>query len=470
MAKVQPEAAEKELTHSPCWCRVTTCFYCPCICMKACCPGKLEPLKKHYMEPEAGASSRAQTGASDAEVFIPATDEGKILFVGRHSVKGTAKEFDQICTAFRFEVTGPCKAVWMEMSGRLFAHREKLAQCKTNEFGINCPGMMKSYVNGRPVKRMVIADGDTSGGAPRQYLLAEDLPAGQHTIHVSKCSEFFFGALTLHGIVVSEGCEVNAPQAKKVVEIISDSNSAMPGNVGPNTYDFTASKKLMMKWTDTDLAWFGHLNTALDVDTVMVGASGMGFAANAEEVGHGPMIDIYCRVCQNEEAEYKEGDAMNPVDLCIIYLGMNDWGLGFGGMAGKDQEAIAGYKKLIDLVRARRGPSVPILCLYPDATTVGGAPNLTTWSRMIQKGFHVHVKRWVTGAVALTGGEDAKIFARQVNPTRQISAAGDDDFGMECHLNVDGGQKFSTGVIPLVRDIMGWPVVGADSVPAPLKM
>ena len=46
----------------------------------------------------------------------------------------------------------------------------------------------------------------------------------------------------------------------------------------------------------------------------------------------------------------------------------------------------------------------------------------------------------------------------------------DDDFGMECHLNVDGGQKFSTGVIPLVRDIMGWPVVGADSVPAPLKM
>jgi hypothetical protein len=246
MVKVQTEAAEKELTHSPCWCCVTTCFYCPCICMKASCPGKLEPHKQHYMEPEAGAW-RAQTGASGADVFIDATDEAKILLVGRNSVKGTAWEFDQTCTAFRFEVTGPAKAVWMEMSGRVFAHREKLAQCKTNVYGKNCPGMMKVYLNVRPVKRMVIADGDSSVGAERQYSLAEDLPAGQHTIHVSNCSEFFFWALTRHGIVVPEGCKVKAPKAKKVVEVIGDSNSAQPGNVGPNTYDFTASKKLMMK-------------------------------------------------------------------------------------------------------------------------------------------------------------------------------------------------------------------------------
>ena len=163
---MQPEAAEKELTHSSCWCCVTTAIYCPCICMKLSCPGKLEPLKPHYMEPEAGAS-RTQTGASGAEVFIPATDEAKILFVGRHSVKGITREFYQTCTAFRFEVAGPCKAVWMEMSGRVFAHREKLAQCRTNEYGKNCPGMMKSYLNGRPVKRMLIADGDTSEGFPR---------------------------------------------------------------------------------------------------------------------------------------------------------------------------------------------------------------------------------------------------------------------------------------------------------------
>ena len=84
MAKVQPEVAEKELMHSKCGCYVTTCMYCPCICMKVNCPGKLETLKPHYMEPEAGAS-RAQTGASGAEVFIPTTDEAKILFVGRNS-------------------------------------------------------------------------------------------------------------------------------------------------------------------------------------------------------------------------------------------------------------------------------------------------------------------------------------------------------------------------------------------------
>lgn len=93
-----------------------------------------------------------------------------------------------------------------------------------------------------------------------------------------------------------------------------------------------------MKWTDTDLAWFGHLNTVFDVDTVMVGASGICFMANAMEVGHGPMIEIYSRICQNEAVEYKEGDAMNPVDLCIIFMGMNDWIA--GGMSGKDAQPL----------------------------------------------------------------------------------------------------------------------------------
>ena len=131
----------------------------------------------------------------------------------------------------------------------------------------------------------------------------------------------------------------------------------------------------------------------------MVGTSGMDFMANAEDLSHGPMIDIYGRICQNEAAEYKEGDAMSPVDLCIIYFGTDDW-IG-GGMVGKDAQAMEGYKKVIDIVRSRHGPSVPIPFLFPDACSVVGAPNLTKCSRIIQTGFHVNVKRWVTDAVAL---------------------------------------------------------------------
>ena len=62
------------------------------------------------------------------------------------------------------------------------------------------------------------------------------------------------------------------------------------------------------------------------------------------------------------------------------------------------------------------------------------------------------------------------ISVRQVNPAQRISACGDEDFGMMAHLNVEGGRKFSSGVIPLVRDITGWPMVAGDKVPQTLRM
>ena len=62
------------------------------------------------------------------------------------------------------------------------------------------------------------------------------------------------------------------------------------------------------------------------------------------------------------------------------------------------------------------------------------------------------------------------ISVRQVNPAQRISACGDEDFGMMAHLNVEGGRKFSSGVIPLVRDITGWPIVAGEEVPQTLQM
>ena len=397
------DTAEEVHTHSPLWCCINTLCHCPCMCYLLNVPAG--PPTTEFTEPD--TSYRSQTGAAEDEAFIPATDEAKVLFIGRHQVVGSSKEFDLPDSAFRFEITGPAKAVYVEMSGRLLAHRDKLTQCTKNVYG-SSPGMMKSFIDDQPVKRMVIAEPD-EGGA-KQYCVAEDVPAGPHVITVSKCSEFWYGVVALHGIVVPRDCSVKAPPPRKLIEIIGDSNSTLPGNLGPNSYDEGAMRKNMMKYTDTNLSWGAKVAQAFDADDVLIGCSGLGFMANAEPLPHGPMLDIYTRICQNEEATYS-GD-MPSVDLCIIYLGMNDWVM--GGMAGKDSEAIAGYKKLIDLVRSKRGPSVPILCLYPDAYTVGGAPGLKRWSRMAQKGFHVNVKRWVTSAVALAGGEQAKIYGRQV--------------------------------------------------------
>jgi len=304
--------------------------------------------------------------------------------------------------------------------------------------------------------RMVIADGPEA----KQYLLAKDIPEGKHTIFVSKCSEFFFGVLKFHGLVVPESCEVKAPPAKKVIEFLGCSNTMTPGGVGPNKI---GNKKMVMEYTDTTTSWPSHVSAHFDADHYIVGCSGLGFMANAEKnMPHGPMLDIYGRICENEEAEYSE--EMNPVDLCIIFLGANDW---VSGGAKSEEEGIAGYKKLIELVRSKRGPSVPILCLYPDAYSLPGFTNLRGWVRMMQKAFHVNIKKYATGAVARIGGDN--IYAKQATPTEPISAGGKADFGFDGHWNAEGARKFSTGVIPLVRDIMKWPVAG-EQAPVQEKM
>jgi len=363
----------------------------------------------------------------------------------------SAREFDMACTSFRFEITGPAKEVYMEMSGRTFGY-EKLpnsvgAFVGKNTYG-KTPGMMKSYVNGKPTMRMVIAD----GAEAKQYLLAKDLPQGKHTIFVSKCSETFFGVLKLHGLVVPEACDVKAPPAKKVIEILGDSNTTLPGGVGPNTS--AANAKKIMEYTDTTTSWPAHLAAQFDADHYIVGCSGLGFMANAEKnMPHGPMIDIYGRILQNEEAEYSKMDDMNQVDLIVIFLGANDCiGGGVKGEAG-----VEGYKKLIDLVRSKRGPSVPILCVYPDAYSLPGFTNLSCWVRMMQKAFHVNIKKFSSGAVGSFDGKDNLIFAKLSTPTEAISAGGKADFGDAGHWNAEGGRKFSTGLIPLVRDITKWP-------------
>eukprot|EP00854_Cymbomonas_tetramitiformis_P025063 gene25063-30577_t len=400
------------------------------------------------MEPETD-KSRKQTGATGTDVFINATDE-KLLFTGRSRVVDTTREFDWPCSSFRFVVTGPAKEVWVEMGCRIGAHNNELAQCKNNAY----PGagaLMKSYVDGKPIRRVVVYEGAA------QYLMAENLESGEHVIHVSKCSEFCFGMVLVKGVVVPENCSVKAASPKKVIEVIGDSNSCQPGGVGPFSYDEGAMNKYMMSYTDTDLSWSSNVCAAFDIDQHLIACSGIGFMANAMKIPHGPMLDVYTRVCENETEVLK---ALPPVDLSIIFLGANDWVA--GGMAGKDQQAIEGYKKLIDLVRSLR-PSTPILCLYPNHCSLGAGPHLESWSRMMQKGFHVNMAKWVKGAAKLAGGDSAKVYARMVVPTPQISGGGDEDFGLMAHHNIEGGKKFASGVIPLVAEVTGWTPVGTKT-------
>ena len=139
------DTAEEVHTHSPLWCCINTLCHCPCMCYLLNVPAG--PPTTEFTEPD--TSYRSQTGAAEDEAFIPATDEAKVLFIGRHQVVGSSKEFDLPDSAFRFEITGPAKAVYVEMSGRLLAHRDKLTQCTKNVYG-SSPGMMKSFIDDQP--------------------------------------------------------------------------------------------------------------------------------------------------------------------------------------------------------------------------------------------------------------------------------------------------------------------------------
>ena len=172
------------------------------------------------------------------------------------------------------------------------------------------------YVDGvRNPERLVI---DKAGSV--NVTVAEDLPAGDHTISIYRASENYQGKMYVRGVILPEGTTALAAPANKdkYIEVIGDSITS-----GWGIHPYSGSETATSLREDGTKTYAFLTKEALDTDISVLSQSGIGIVCHANGNTNDTM-DMFYPV-YNYSHGYKEdySFARQP-DIVIINLGTND--------------------------------------------------------------------------------------------------------------------------------------------------
>jgi lysophospholipase L1-like esterase len=163
-----------------------------------------------------------------------------------------------------------------------------------------------------------------------EFMVAKDLPAGDHLLTIHKRSEAKNGSGIFFGIA-TDG-KLIAPPAKptRKIEIIGDSISAGDGMLGPNNSDGCNQQKT--PWGtmhDAPNTYGAVLSRALKAEYHITAVAGIGLIRNYDSFDARPMPAVYDLVfTQNKEATPVWDHKKFIPDAVIINLGTNDFSPG----------------------------------------------------------------------------------------------------------------------------------------------
>ena len=166
----------------------------------------------------------------------------------------------------------------------------------------------------------VVVDGElqdrlqTSSGQ-QSYVLAADLPAGEHVVELYRRTEGSYGPTTFYGVDL-QGDLLPPPKVTRRIEVIGDSITCGYGDEGTAPCSFSA---------DTE----NHYLTYAAVAARAVGAelstmawSGKGLVYNYGTDTNMPMPTLYDRTIATEDGDW---DYSWQADVVVINLGTNDF-------------------------------------------------------------------------------------------------------------------------------------------------
>ncbi len=172
------------------------------------------------------------------------------------------------------------------------------------------------YVDGeRSPERLVV---DKAGSV--NVTVAEDLPAGDHTISIYRADENYQGKMFVRGVILPEGATaLAAPSNKdKYIEVIRDSISS-----GWGIHPYSGTETATSLREDGTKTYAFLTKEALDTDISVLSQSGIGIVCHANGNTDDTMDMVYPVV--NYSHGYKDtyNHARQP-DIVIINLGTND--------------------------------------------------------------------------------------------------------------------------------------------------
>ena len=237
------------------------------------------------------------------------------------------------------------------------------------EFSANCEGKVALNLNVKSIKNTdatfggiyftVIVDGVKKDRAECRIteagnvtlVLADNLPAGNHTFEVYRQTEHRGAEVGISSITINGDLNAKPENNRLYIEFIGDSISTGYGALGVAGNESADSPK----WQDATVAYPYLVAKALDADFSDVAYSGLGCKYGYS--GSLSMQTVYQAQRYQYDNNTKYGFDRKP-DVVVIALGTND-------IANQTDAALrkAGYQEMLDLVRAKN-PDSKIVWIY----------------------------------------------------------------------------------------------------------
>ncbi len=265
-------------------------------------------------------------------------------------------------------------------------------------------------------------------------LLANKLnPKKIHTLRLQKRSEGNQGLTSIKGFEIKGKKATTAsiaPKVKRHIEFIGDSYTCGYGVEAASDARFSGATE------NCDLAHGAILARLFDADYNFVANSGRGVVrnyGNPSTTGNaGTMRELIKQTFNTRnEPSWDYSNAPYTPDIVVIFLGINDY-------STQPQPSIdefsAGYKEMIQTLRAGYGKDVPILCIAP--TAGNGVPKKAIDKMIMELG-------------------DKKVHAIEHFDNMMSNPA---DLGADYHPNITGQRKVAMLAAPYISTITGWPI------------
>lgn len=182
-----------------------------------------------------------------------------------------------------------------------------------------------------------------------EYLIADDLPMGEHTLTLQKRTEAVFGTILFKSFTIPNGKILPPPKPRqKHLLLIGDSITCGFGNEADIPSDVDASR-------ENFAITYGYLTARmLDADILACAASGTGLYQNFAGGKVGRMSDFF----MGEFCKMLDECAIDPFmpDAAVINLGTNDWSAPI-----RPEDYTARYTEMVEFFRERY-PNVPLIC------------------------------------------------------------------------------------------------------------
>lgn len=305
------------------------------------------------------------------------------------------------------------------------------AAVTTTATGTNQRGYLNVYVDGAlvPTATVTIDKNNT------EYVLAENLPQGVHTVEVRKRNEAVYGGSATVSVksVTTDGVFMEAPAAPaRTIEFVGDSITSGFGNlITDGSGDYTSAT------VEGTMTWAVIASKMLGADAQVLSRSGIGYCRNT--MIHGTTDNSFYKYYTQTAAlpgnavSSKVWDFENhPADVVVIGLGANDGGGTYNGASVTDAFMTSEAVALLELVREKR-PNATIIWHYG----LMGAPRAAALEEAV--------------ALRREAGDEKVHFLLQ----RQFNAT-TEGTGTHGHPSVQADINRSEDLARFIADVMGW--------------